>query len=244
MIRIDKLRALCYNLCETHRGQYARFSSKLDASDRKEKNMQSTRQEILEILKEESQATVEDLAERLELTPMTIRHHLNVLQAQNLVEASKVRRSQKVGRPRLVYTLTREADGLFPQNYANLARHLLSEFKETVGLQETRDIVRRIADRIALEAPPSVEGQSFEDRLEQVGEFLNKRGFRFRWEKAEEGFVFVNVNCPYRQVAAEHAEVCAMDTALLQRLLGVELKRFGSLREGEGACSCLLIPPE
>ena len=35
------------------------------------------------------------LAERLELTPMTIRHHLNVLQAQNLVVASKVRRSQK-----------------------------------------------------------------------------------------------------------------------------------------------------
>ena len=64
--------------------------------------MQTTRQEILEILKEERQATVEDLATRLGLTPMTIRHHLNVLQAQNLVEASKVRRSQRVGRPRLV----------------------------------------------------------------------------------------------------------------------------------------------
>jgi predicted ArsR family transcriptional regulator len=74
--------------------------------------MQSTRQEILAILKEERQATVEDLAERLELTPMTIRHHLNVLQAQNLVVASKVRRSKKVGRPRLVYTLTDAAGRL------------------------------------------------------------------------------------------------------------------------------------
>jgi predicted ArsR family transcriptional regulator len=206
--------------------------------------MQSTRQEIMEILKEESRATVEDLAERLGLTPMTIRHHLNVLQAQNLVEASQVRRSQKVGRPRLVYTLTAEADGLFPQNYANLARHLLTEVKETVGLEETQDIIRRIADRIAQEAPPPVEGQRFEARLEQVGQFLNERGFRFRWEKTEAGFVFVNVNCPYRQVAAEHAEVCAMDTALLRRLLGVEPKRFGSLREGEGTCTCLLTPPE
>ena len=206
--------------------------------------MQSTRQEILEILKEESQATVEDLAERLELTPMTIRHHLNVLQAQNLVEASKVRRSQKVGRPRLVYTLTEEADGLFPQNYANLARHLLSEVKETLGPKETRDIIRRIADRIAQEAPPPFEGQGFESRLAQVGEFLNERGFRFRWEKTDDGFVFVNVNCPYRQVAAEHAEVCALDTALLQRLLGVEPKRLGSLRDGETTCSCLLLPPD
>ena len=56
--------------------------------------MQSTRQEILEILKEDREATVEDLASRLELTPMTIRHHLNVLQAQNLVVAPTVRRSQ------------------------------------------------------------------------------------------------------------------------------------------------------
>ena len=77
--------------------------------------MQSTRQEILEILKEDKQATVEDLAERLQLTPMTIRHHLNVLQAQNLVTTATVRRSQKVGRPRLVYTLTAAADDLFPQ---------------------------------------------------------------------------------------------------------------------------------
>jgi len=206
--------------------------------------MQSTRQEIMEILKEESQATVEDLAERLDLTPMTIRHHLNVLQAQNLVEASKVRRSQKVGRPRLVYTLTDEADSHFPQNYANLARHLLTEVKETVGPEETKDIIRRIAERIAQEAPPPFEGQSFEDRLAQVSEFLNERGFRFHWEKTEDGFVFVNVNCPYRQVAAEHAEVCAMDTALLERLLGVKPKRFGSLREGDGACNCLLMPPE
>ena len=72
--------------------------------------MQSTRQEILAILKEERQATVEDLAERLELTPMTIRHPLNVLQAQALVAAPKVRRSKKVGRPRLVYTLPEAAD--------------------------------------------------------------------------------------------------------------------------------------
>jgi DeoR family suf operon transcriptional repressor len=63
--------------------------------------MQSTRQEILSILREQRQATVDELAESLELTPMTIRHHLNVLQAQNLVVASKVRRSKRVGRPRL-----------------------------------------------------------------------------------------------------------------------------------------------
>lgn len=206
--------------------------------------MQSTRQEILEILKEERHATVEDLAERLELTPMTIRHHLNVLQAQNLVVAAKVRRSQKVGRPRLVYTLTEAADELFPQNYANLALHLVSELKETVGSEGAREILGRVADRIAQEAPPPLEGQSFEDRLEDVTEFLAEQGFITRWEKADHGYLLTNINCPYRHVSREHGDLCLMDTTLISRLLQTEPTRMSSQREGEAPCTFFLKPPQ
>jgi predicted ArsR family transcriptional regulator len=206
--------------------------------------MQSTRQEILSILREEKQATVEDLAERLELTPMTIRHHLNVLQAQNLVVASKVRRSKKVGRPRLIYTLTEEADDLFPQGYGELARHLVSEVKEAVGPEETKAIFRRVAERVAEEAPPPVEGQSFEDRLSQVSDFLEDQGFLSRWEKTDEGYILTNVNCPYRRVSQHHDEVCLMDTELLWQLLGVRPQRVSSMRDGEPACGFLVVPPE
>lgn len=207
-------------------------------------NMQSTRQEILEILLEERQATVEDLAERLELTPMTIRHHLNVLQAQNLVAATTVRRSQKVGRPRLVYTLTEAADDLFPQNYGELARHLVVEIKETMGPGETEEIFRRIAGRIADEAPQPSDGQSFEARLAEVADFLEQQGFVVRWEKTDEGYVLTNVNCPYRQITRDHPEICVMDSVLLERLLGIEPQQLSRMREGDVACTSLLVPPD
>lgn len=206
--------------------------------------MQSTRQEILEILKEDRQATVEDLAERLELTPMTIRHHLNVLQAQNLVVAAKVRRSQRVGRPRLVYTLTEAADEMFPQNYGKLANYLVSEVKETVGKDEAQAIFRRVAERVADDAPAAVPGQSFEERLDQVTEFLDTQGFLTRWEKEEEGFVITNVNCPYRKVSRNHGELCLMDTELIDQLMGVTPKRISSLQSGDAPCKFLLVPPE
>jgi predicted ArsR family transcriptional regulator len=206
--------------------------------------MQSTRQEILEILKEEGQATVDDLAQRLELTPMTIRHHLNVLQAQNLVITSKVRRLQKVGRPRLVYALTETADEIFPQNYSDLARHLVSEVKETLGEEELEAILRRVADRVAQDAPSPVRGQSFEDRLSQVAGFLEEQGFLSRWEETDEGYVMTNINCPYRRVSREHEEVCIMDTALITKLLGVKPQRLSSMRAGEPACRFLLVPSE
>jgi len=206
--------------------------------------MQSTRQEILEILKIERTATVEDLAGRLELTPMTIRHHLNVLQAQNLVSATKVRRSQKVGRPRLIYTLTEAADQLFPQNYGELARRIVTELKETVGKDETRALLRRVASRLAKQAPPPAAGQSFEDRLNQVARFLEGQGLLTRWQKTDQGYVFINSNCPYRQVAKEHGETCELDIALIRELLGVEPKRLSDGGQEEQACSYLLEVPE
>jgi len=198
----------------------------------------------LEILKAERQATVEDLAERLELTPMTIRHHLNVLQAQNLVEAAKVRRSQKVGRPRLVYTLTEAADELFPQSYGDLARLLVTEVKDTVGVEETKAIFRRVADRVAQDGPRPVEGQTFEERLVQVVDFMESQGFLSRWEKTDEGYVLTNINCPYRRVTREHDEVCIMDTTLINQLLKVEPQRLTSMDAREGAWSFLLVGPE
>jgi predicted ArsR family transcriptional regulator len=206
--------------------------------------MQSTRQEILEILRKERQATVEDLAERLELTPMTIRHHLNVLQAQNLVVASEVRRSKTVGRPRLVYTLTEAADELFPQSYSELARHLVSEIKDTMGTKEVEAMFGRIANRIAKDAPPPVEGQSFEDRLDQAVDFMEKQGCISHWEKTDGEYIFTNINCPYRQVSREHAEVCITDSGVLAAFLGMAPQRVSSMRTGDNSCSFLLVPPK
>ena len=205
--------------------------------------MQSTRQEILEILRQERQATVEDLAKRLDLTPMTIRHHLNVLQAQGLVVAAKVRRLQTVGRPRLVYTLTEAADELFPQGYGELARYLVSEVKATMGPDQTREVFQRMAERIAREAPHPAPGQSFEERLDQVSRYLERMGFLFTWVRTDKGYLLTNANCPYRRVAQDHAEVCAMDTTLLRRLLGVEPRHVSRMREGATSCTCLLVPP-
>jgi len=206
--------------------------------------MQSTRQEILDILKIERTATVEDLAGRLELTPMTIRHHLNVLQAQNLVTATKVRRSQKVGRPRLIYALTEAADQLFPQNYSDLARRIVTELKETVGKDETRALFRRVANRLAKQAPPPVPGQNFEERLDQVARFLEGQGLITRWQRTDGGYIFTNANCPYRRVAQEHGETCELDIALITELLGVVPKRRTSPQQEEVGCSYLLEAPE
>ena len=95
--------------------------------------MQATRQQIIEFLKEKGQATVEELAATVNLTPMAVRHHLNVLQAEDLITSAAIRRQSGPGRPSQVYQLTAAADGLFPVDYYGLTNYLLAELTHLLG---------------------------------------------------------------------------------------------------------------
>lgn len=202
--------------------------------------MQTTRKAILEILRRRGQATVEDLAEDLDLTPMTIRHHLNVLKAQNTVSTTRLRHSRSVGRPRQVYTLTEEGNNLFPSNYHELAEQLLDEMKESLTAEQLRDIFRRIGEKLAAEAP-DLSWLPLEDRVSRTVDFLCEKGYLSNWEKTDDGYVLHQYNCPYRHVAHEHSEVCALDNALISQLLAVNVERVAG-RAADGKHCTYLVP--
>lgn len=195
--------------------------------------MQVTRKALLEILRERGQATVDELAGQLGLTPMTVRHHLNVLKADDLVVAARLRHRQSAGRPRQVYVLTDAGNDFFPANYHGLADHLLNEIKEEMGSSKIGQIFRRIGEKLAREAP-DMSGLPLPERVSRAAEFLTNKGFISRWEEMEDGYALCMFNCPYRRVASEHGEVCVMDRTLISRLVGVQPKRIhGTASQGE-----------
>ena len=54
--------------------------------------MQTVRKRILELLKEWGEASVSELAEALGIAPVSVRHHLDILQGQGLITVARVRR--------------------------------------------------------------------------------------------------------------------------------------------------------
>ncbi|QLQ04913.1 MAG: ArsR family transcriptional regulator [Anaerolineae bacterium] len=103
--------------------------------------MQATRHKILEILKTQSQATVSDLAEALQMAPVSVRHHLDVLQSQDLVTTQTVHK-RTVGRPEQVYLLTSEANKHFPNNFQGLSAVVLDELKKHLTTAGTGHVPR------------------------------------------------------------------------------------------------------
>src|SRR5687767_2585187 len=99
-----------------------------------------TRRAIARLLKTEGAMDSAQLAKRLRLTPMGVRQHLYALQAEKLVVAEE--RPVPLGRPAKFWRLTRDADRLFPEAYAELSVALIS----AVGTSFGADGLKRVLD--------------------------------------------------------------------------------------------------
>ncbi len=202
--------------------------------------MQPTRQLILNYLKKRGQVTVDELAEVLDLTTVTVRHHLDILRREEMVAEPVILHRASPGRPQYAYTLTAKAASQFPNNYGELAAKIIEEIKANTGSRAINVIFEGVADRITAEAPRPSPGELLTDRLSRAVEFLNRRGYTARWELTDEGYLFHTECCPYERLAPDHPELCQMDIALVGNLLGVIPQRLSRVVEGAETC-CYLI---
>lgn len=181
--------------------------------------MQSTRTYILQLIHDEGRVTVDRLAEKLGLSPMTIRHHLALLQRDGLVQAEVMPSPGRRGRPRLIYILTPAGAEMFPSNVTRLADLLLVQLKRLIPPAELNAFLDSLADAWA-NSFTSIEGISTEAKLDQIAMFLNNMGYRASWKYAGSVVEFRLEYCPYRWLAELHPELCHVDMKLLQRLTG------------------------
>ena len=199
--------------------------------------MQSTRQAILNILKEQGQATVEQLSSKLSLTPVTIRHHLDILRSEGLVQAPKVKRRQTPGRPQHVYNLTEQANSYFPKNYVAFADLTLAELRDRISPEEMDSIVKNVAKRMASDVQRPVAGEPLSHRLNRLVTFLNDKGYVARWESNAEGLFLHTTNCPYQGLMEHHNAPCVMDLAIITDVLGVTPQRLSWMGGGDTMCT-------
>lgn len=202
--------------------------------------MQSRRQQILEILKDRGGCTVAELAAALDITSVTVRHHLDVLRTSGLVAEPEIRHRSSVGRPEYVFRLTDEAGSHFPKNYAGLAGDLLTTLKDRVPSSEFAALFAQLGERMASEAGEIDEAQALPRRLDRLVGYLDDKGYMARWEKSAQGYVVHTRNCPYEALAQSHDEVCVADRTMIATMLHLPVKQVCHLQSGDDTCSYLV----
>ena len=208
--------------------------------------MQTTKQQILTLLKRTGSATVEEAAGALAVASMTARQHLVGLERDGLVQAEKVRRAN--GRPHYLYTLTSRGDETFPRRYDLFAGTLLEEVGSLLACEielltpaEKRLLlVRRSADRIAERYRFRVEGRSLEERVTIVTDVLDLIGGFAEWLPIDHGFEIKDYNCVFSRLLTENQSGCAWHIRFLTQLLQYPVQHERAV-EGRVQCCRYII---
>ncbi len=200
--------------------------------------IKSTREHVLKTLLTHEQCTINELAESVGINPISVRHHINKLEADGLVISNEERHG--VGRPRRIYYLTEKGREQFPTRYIQLTIRLLEQLKETMPQTMVNNIFSEMARDMASDYKIKLQGRTLEERLDIVKELLTNEGFTVEWEKDGDQYKIREVNCPYYQIGMNHPEVCALDETLISTLLDIPAQKVKCMLHGDSYCTYVI----
>lgn len=195
----------------------------------------NTRDLILRTLRTRTRGTVKELAEAVGVSPVSVRHHLANLQAENLVEAEEVKHG--VGRPRLVFSLSERANELFPGRYFRLTTRLLDEIKDSLPEGTVGELFTGVAAAMAEDYATRLAGLPLHERLERLVEYLTGEGFAAEIVADGKNYLIRELSCPYFRISRQHPEVCLIDQAFIATALSLPVERVSCLLDGHSHCT-------
>src|ERR1700752_34168 len=203
-----------------------------------------TRRAITKLLKTEGPIDSAQLAERLGLTPMAVRQHLYALQREGLVTAEE--RPVPIGRPAKFWQLTREADRLFPEAYAELSVALIDSVKDAFGEEGLERVLTSRCARQRTDYGKRIKpGDSLQKKLQELAKVRSEEGYMAEIRKEDDGTFLLDENhCPICAAANACQGFCSTELDLFRSVLGpdVSVERAEHIIKGDQRCVYKIQP--
>jgi predicted ArsR family transcriptional regulator len=197
-----------------------------------------TRRAIARLLKTEGPMDSAQLARKLRLTPMAVRQHLYALQEQKLVSAEE--RPVPLGRPAKYWSLTPDADRLFPDAYAELSVALIGALGETFGASGMKRVLdTRSAKLLAAYTARTAPFKSTEGKLRELARVRTEEGYMAEVRPERNGgFLFIENHCPICAAATACQGFCTSELDLFRSVLGpdAQIERAEHIVSGDRRC--------
>ena len=200
----------------------------------------STKQDILQHLLERGQATAQELADALDISPQAVRRHLKDLEGEDLIEYQTVQVG--MGRPQHVYKLSRKGRDRFPDSHGKFAVSLLDTLAETMGYDQVNTILRKQWERKGMEYRDRVGSGSLSDRVAKLVELRQAEGYMAECYPIESNqFMFTEHNCAIADVAETFPSVCGHELEMFSAVLpDCTIERTHRINNGEHRCGYLI----
>lgn len=185
------------------------------------------------------------LAERLEITPMGIRQHLQSLEQRELVCYEEAR--TKVGRPTRYWSLTPQGHSQFVDRHDRLSAILLESAHDLFGDEGLEKLIQAREDKLYQRyASELAEEENHLDRLNRLVHLRQHDGYMAELLEHPQGMLLVENHCPIGVAATACSSLCNSELQLFHRLFGngYRIERTAHAIAGSRHCAYLIQPRE
>ena len=207
----------------------------------------SLRRAILIHLRQAGPSSPDALAASLGASRTGILQQLHALEAAGLV--SHAAEKHGVGRPRHVYDVTADAQGLFPTDYGGFASGLVKAI-EAVGGEDLVEQVfaarrRQIGDRVRRRMGEQLQDNaSLVAKVRALAVLQDEAGYLAEAVVGPDGAIRLREhNCAIDKIARRTSAPCDAELALFREILGENVVRETHIASGDRCCSYLIGAP-
>lgn len=205
----------------------------------------TTKQDIVQYLVKRGQASAQEMADHLKISPQAVRRHLKDLEEEGVIEHHAIQGG--MGRPNHLYQLSREGRDRLPDRYDEFAVSLLHTLAETVGKDQVGTILRKQWEHKALDYQKQVGVGSLEERVANLVELRKAEGYMAEWHLVEtedsdkHRYIITEYNCAISQIAESFPSVCGHELEMFAiALQDCKVERTHWLANGEHRCGYLI----
>ncbi|CAN5458695.1 transcriptional regulator [soil metagenome] len=194
----------------------------------------SQRLAVINALKHSPELTVQELADRMNMSYMGVRQHCLDLAKDGYLDTR--RQHNGVGRPQLLYFLSKKAQDLFPQADNALAVSLLEQARKLFGVSAAEKILFLHFQEKTKDYASRIKGDTLVERLKWLTRLRDKEGHVATLE-TDPALKITERHHPSWALFQAFPEAASMERDMLQKVLGVSVRREAKIDENSYECS-------
>jgi predicted ArsR family transcriptional regulator len=195
------------------------------------------RRDLLRHIKRHGSMHAGQLAKELDITREAARQQLKLLEQEGWITRVVEQTPLHAGRPPIRYMLTSAGDHLFPKRYDDLSLTLVDAVAEQLGADALRKLLTALTDQQVKQWESKLVGKSLIERIRALKGIYFQGDPHISVEKDRRGYLLVEHNCPYLNLAMQRPRLCSVTVSTLTRLLGVRVIREKRFQDGDQRCA-------
>jgi predicted ArsR family transcriptional regulator len=194
------------------------------------------RLEILNSLKRSKGMSVNELVRKMKMSYMGIKQHCLTLQRDGYLDTW--RRPQKMGRPEMVYRLTRRTHDLFQSDSNAFTLELLKSVQETYGPNAPEKLLYNLFERKIALLKDKVKGDTVADRARWLARVRDTEGYMSQFSLEEEGGPqILECHSPILNLLDAYPIVGRLEQDMFEAVLGTAVRRGETRNSGLYECA-------